>query len=90
MVRGPIISTAKWTCRSSYVGEIYTVLGTDPHEVQNSWLVNKIPPQRRKIQGIYSVYSSDSVHQICFYYCLCKMEINLDFDQLWVIKRLGK
>lgn len=88
-VCSPITSPGKWTCKS-YVEEIYAVLGTDPNKVQNSLLVNKIHLQRRKIQGIYSVYSSNLVLQICFIYCLCKTEISLDFDQLWVIKRLGK
>lgn len=82
-------STGKWTCRSC-VGEIYEVLETDPNEVQNSLLVNKIHLQSRKIQGIYSVHLSNLVHQSCFYYCLCKTEISLDFDQPWVIKRLDK
>lgn len=89
VVHSLITSTGKWTCRS-YVGEIYAVLGTDSNKVKNSLLLNKIYLQSRKIQGIYSVHLSNLVHQICFYYCLCKTEISLDFDQPWVIKRLDK
>lgn len=74
-VRSPITSPGKWTCKSSYVGEIYAVLGTDSNKVQNSLLVNKIHLQRRKIQGIYSVYSSNLVLQICFITAFVKWKL---------------
>lgn len=85
VVWSPMTSSGKWTGRS-YVGETQAVLGKEPGKVQNNLLVNKTHPQSRKTQGIYPVYSSDLVCQICFQYCLCKMEISLGFGQRWSLK----
>jgi hypothetical protein len=51
-------------------------------------LVKKKNPSTKQENHGYLLFVQ--VMTRCFCYCLYKMGINLDFDQLWAIKRLAK